>query len=611
MLNVFEILKRGRRLGVSVRALAFMMFLQVLSVCFEVVAVALLLPIFQIVRAGQLGAIDKLNGQFWDIAREVSAYTGITITLGLLLSISFGSILVRQLVGYFYTRYATAVRLRSTNKLLQKAFNQFLFAKSSLQDNTAVGDVTAILGTDLKRSIETLFSVPRAGAALVHMSVYLIGLFMLSWPMTMLSLGMLAAALILSRSQLGKVREFGEAFSRSNRELSKFVLERIRHARMIRLSGTEKAESNAVHRLSQRNSNVLFHQTMISTRLALASEPIAIGFAYLVLYVGGYELGFSLERLGVFAVILIRLMRIMQSNITQYAGVVGKLASLERLDEFLNETARAREPRGGDRVFQTLNHAIVFENVSFSYSSSRVPALRNVNVTIPAQRMSALIGPSGAGKSTFIDMLPRLRQPSAGEIKFDGIPIAEFSTQSLRAGIAFVPQQPQIFDCTPAEHIRYGKEDATDAEVYEAARLAGALDFIEYLPEGFDTLLGEGGKKLSGGQRQRLDIARALVRRAPILILDEPTSALDAEAESEFRNALQRLRVETKLTIIVIAHRLSTIANADQIFVLSKGHVMAAGTHGELMKHGGWYADALRKQHVSISDMNLPQRSLV
>ena len=258
--------------------------------------------------------------------------------------------------------------------------------------------------------------------------------------------------------------------------------------------------------------------------------------------------------------------------------------------------AQARELRGGSQTFALLDRSIEYDHVSFSYDGSKAPALSDITLTLPAHQMSALIGPSGAGKSTFVDLLPRLRNPSVGQILFDGVSIAEFSTESLRAGIGFVPQQPQIFNITAAEHIRYGKEDADDNEVREAARLAGALDFIEAMPQGFDTLLGDGGKQLSGGQRQRLDIARALVRRAPILILDEPTSALDAGAEAAFRDALQTLRVETDLTIIVIAHRLSTIVDADKIVVLSKGRIEAAGSHDELIRAGGWYAEASRQQ---------------
>jgi ABC-type multidrug transport system fused ATPase/permease subunit len=222
--------------------------------------------------------------------------------------------------------------------------------------------------------------------------------------------------------------------------------------------------------------------------------------------------------------------------------------------------------------------------------------------------MSALVGPSGSGKSTFVDLLPRLREPTGGNILLDGTKISEFSLESLRGAIAFVPQQPQIFNISASEHIRYGKDDATDAEIREAARLAGALPFIEALPEGFDTLLGDGGGRLSGGQRQRLDIARALVRRAPILILDEPTSALDAEAEWAFRETLQTLRSETDLTIVVIAHRLSTIADAERIVVLRGGKVEAVGSHERLLAAGGWYAEAYKMQ---IGALSAPQSAQI
>jgi ABC-type multidrug transport system fused ATPase/permease subunit len=487
--------------------------------------------------------------------------------------------------------------------LRQRIFHQYLLAKSTLQDNSGVAEVMSIMKMDLSRGLNTLFIVILYPNTAVRFLIYLAGLFLLSWPMTLLSLGAFGIGALLVRGHLEQIREGGAAFSVTNRQLNFFVFERLMHARLIRLSGTEKAEARAVFDVSRQNSEALRQQNLRTARLTLLPEPVAVGFAYVVLFVGGHLLGFSLEVLGMFVLILIRLLPIVRGAVSKYATVIGQVASLEKLDSYVRETQEAREPKGGNRRFSNLEKAIRYDHLSFTYSAAAAPALRDVTVDIPAHRMTALVGPSGAGKSTFVDLLPRLRLPSSGEILIDDIAISEFSVASVRAGIAFVSQVPQIFNATIAEHIRYGKGDATDEEIREAARLAGALPFIEGLPAGFKTHLGEGGLRLSGGQRQRLDIARALVRRAPILVLDEPTSALDADAESAFRDALKTLRSETNLTIIVIAHRLSTIVDADQIIVLNNGRVDAVGTHDELVAARGWYAGALRKQQVGAVEL--------
>ena len=250
-----------------------------------------------------------------------------------------------------------------------------------------------------------------------------------------------------------------------------------------------------------------------------------------------------------------------------------------------------------------MNEAIRFENVHFTYSDTTeeeegggTKALRGVDLTIPAGKTTALVGPSGSGKSTMVDLIPRLRTPQEGRILFDGVPQSELDVASLRAGVSYAPQQPQLFNVSIADHIRYAKPDATDAEIRDAARLANAEGFIETLRDGYDTLLGENGAKLSGGQRQRIDLARALVRRAPILILDEPTANLDAESEMLFREALAAIRRETDITVILIGHRLTTVTNSDQIAVLMEGRVEAAGSHDALLAAGGWYASAFKSQ---------------
>ena len=210
--------------------------------------------------------------------------------------------------------------------------------------------------------------------------------------------------------------------------------------------------------------------------------------------------------------------------------------------------------------------------------------------------MVALVGSSGSGKSTLIDLLPRLRQPDFGEIKIGEHSINEYKLSNLRQSISYVPQEPQIFDGTVKNHILYGKSDASNEEILEAAKLAGADAFIEQLPEKYDTPLGEDAIRLSGGQRQRLDLARALVRKAPLLILDEPTSNLDAESEGAFCQVIARIRKQTDTTIIMITHRLASIIDADKIIVLNNGEVESEGVHNELLDYSEWYNKAWKMQ---------------
>jgi ABC-type multidrug transport system fused ATPase/permease subunit len=240
---------------------------------------------------------------------------------------------------------------------------------------------------------------------------------------------------------------------------------------------------------------------------------------------------------------------------------------------------------------------IEFRDVSFSYLEARnVPALDSVSIRFPAGCISALVGPSGSGKSTLIDLIPRIRDPDMGSILIDGVQIAELPLDELRQQIAYTPQTPILLNVTIGDHIRFGKPNASDAEVREAASLAGISDFIDFLPEGYETQIGERGGRLSGGQRQRIDLARALVSPARVLILDEPTSNLDADLEYEFRQTLEVIRKQTDRTVIVVGHRFVTTRSADQIIVMRNGKVDCVGDHNSLMAGNSWYAQAYRKQ---------------
>ena len=325
------------------------------------------------------------------------------------------------------------------------------------------------------------------------------------------------------------------------------------------------------------------------------SEFLGISAVGVVLVFGGILVGNGSLDPGsfiAFVAIFSQLTRPVRHFVDQFANINQGIAAGERIFEIIDDNP-AIEDKADAKHFEGLKKEIRFEDVHFSYDGQR-EVINDVSFTIGRGQTVALVGPSGGGKSTLSELIPRFYDPQMGRILIDGTPLQDFTQESLRDHLSIVAQETVLFNDTIAANLRMGKADATDEELLQAARIANAAEFIEQLPEGFNTNIGDRGSKLSGGQRQRLSIARAVLKNPEILILDEATSALDTESEKLVQEALNKLLKGR--TSVVIAHRLSTIQGADKIIVVSEGRIAEQGTHDELLQQGGIYAKLIEMQ---------------
>jgi ABC-type multidrug transport system fused ATPase/permease subunit len=315
--------------------------------------------------------------------------------------------------------------------------------------------------------------------------------------------------------------------------------------------------------------------------------------ALAILYVSVEYIGLSISQISLFVIILLRLTPVAQNFASQRQQIASFGMSLNNVVNILQEARQEKDVSYGDIVMDARSADINLNNVSFRYTGRDELVLNDVTLHIPAGKMIAIMGPSGAGKSTLVDLLSRFVRPTSGQITFNDTPLESFTTASLRERVAYASQVPFIFNDTVYENILYARPDATREEVLAASESAFAYEFIKMMPEGYDTMLGEGGVMLSGGQRQRLALARAFLVHPSVLILDEPTSSLDYESERKIQRAVEKMSHVQKITIIIVAHRVSTVSNADLLVILDKGRIVDVDTPAEMRKRDNWYKYAV------------------
>ncbi len=517
------------------------------------------------------------------IAGSAVALLALVVVAGLLIQVA------GELVRAVHTQMQVAVAQRVVHTLRRELLShlQALPLRHHLLTPTADSvyrlDADAHCVDDLV--IGGVFPVLMAALKLAVMFVVLL---YIDWTLALLSLAVAPALYVLLRFYSRTMVDRAERVKALESTLIERAFEILSTVAAVKSFTRERHELARFSRTGEDTMQARLSLTWHESLFSVAVTTVTLAGTALILVVGGLHVLAGTLTVGSLLVVIAYLAAVYDplSAIAHSTGSLQQaVASARRVRRIFELTPEVLEdPAGLDA--SRIAGRVRFDRVSFAYDASR-NVLDSVSFEAEPGDLIALVGPTGAGKTTLVNLLPRFFEPTAGRVLVDGVDVARYSLKSLRETIALVPQHPVLFTGTIADNIRYGRLDASDAEVEAAARSAGVHDFVTVLPEGYDTQVHEGGATLSGGERQRIGIARALLKASRILILDEPTSAVDAVSEAVIFRALRGLR-ETH-TMLVIAHRLSTVRDATRIVVLDAGRVTAQGSHEELLRTSPLY----------------------
>ena len=561
--------------------------------------------VFTLLYSGLNLAYGWLVKEFTDALKT----NGGSATLASLNQLTSWAVLVMVLKGAFYfgMQYPWSYAAQKLSmQLRNELFEHLQWMSQSYFDRRRTGQLMSAITNDVTVAVSVLDTLQDLVYAPVMLISGTVLLFFINWQLALLSLLCLPPTAWVISTAARWTRRYAQQLQISRADLLDQAEENLTGIRVVRAFSREDHE---IHRF-RRTSDRVFRNMMRSTRVKLIMKPAieVIGAIAIigVLWIGATQVATGWGNLTAGSLLWFILVLQQISSAAQDSGRIGVSLSQAGVS--------------ADRIFTILSHrsdirekpealelppgpgCVEFRNVSFGYLSD-LPVLDGVDFTISPGQTIAVVGPTGSGKTTIASLIPRFYDVTGGKVLVDGIDVRDCTLKSLRARMAIVPQDTILFAGTLRENIAYGRLEATDAEIEEAAVLSNAWEFIERLPDGLDTRVGERGVTLSGGQRQRVAIARAILRDPRILILDEATSSLDSHSEALVQEALGRMTRDR--TTLVIAHRLSTVRNAHRILVLDHGRVVESGTHEELLSRGQVYANLYRTQFNLHDDNTL------
>ncbi|HKS97187.1 MAG TPA: ABC transporter ATP-binding protein [Terriglobia bacterium] len=499
--------------------------------------------------------------------------------------------LLDAVCSYTEKYLTTSVSQRVTHDLRRALYAHIQRLSLAYHDRKQTGDLISRVTTDID-AVQTFIASAVLGGLIncVTLAGMVAVMFYINWRFTLVALSVAPVLFVIVYSYTRRIKQATREVRKKEGEIVSLVQEVLSSIRVVKAFAREDYEQRRLEEESWESVEIALHARGLKAKLSpIVDLIVALGTCLVFWFGAGMVLAGALSAgsLIVFIWYLGKMYKPMQ-ELSKMTDTYSKAAiGYERIREVLETNGLIQDARGA-RLAPQFKGKVEFAHVHFSYTPG-TPVLKDVCLRVEPGQLTALVGPTGAGKTTIISLLARFYDPDSGVVKIDGHDIRRFQHKSLRGRMSFVLQETLLFHAPVWQNIAYGKPEARRAEVLRAAKFAHAHEFIEKLPDGYDTVVGERGLTLSGGERQRIAIARAVIRNTPLLILDEPTSGLDAASEQLVFEALDRLMAGK--TCMVIAHRLSTIRRADAIFVVKDGMIAERGTHEELLKAGGLYAE--------------------
>jgi len=519
---------------------------------------------------------------------------GLEPTFNRLLVLTLVLISASFLVIHMQERVVATARYNFCEGLRNRATNAILFSTWEHISELSSGEMANKVIFESERASEALMALTTLVATFFQLTVYIILSFLLSWQMSLVTLVTIIVVGVFSRSLINKVRKLGKSSVEANTLYSKIFVDFFRGSKLVKathLVDTVILKLLDINHLSTTTSkNILINHSIMKLLLQFMIGSVLV----LIIYLAVSVLDISLTLLLVFLFIVMRI----SPKFTTFQGQVHSYfahrPSLEIVDQTIFKSeSMVEDSRKKGKVFKSLEGNITFDQVHYRYPGTADDVLKEICIDIKAKEFTAFVGRSGCGKSTLLDILMGLLEPTSGKLFIDNNEFRALNLESYRTRIGFVPQEATFFDGTIRENLCFASSNE-EKLIWDSLAIAQIKDFIESLPEGLNTPIGEAGVKLSGGQRQRLAIARALIRQPVLLILDEATSAMDSQSERNFQKTLEQ--IADNYTLIVVAHRLSTIKRAHRIYVMEEGRLVEQGNFSDLSIGSGVFSKLVKTQ---------------